>query len=1190
MYFKSLEITGFKSFVDHTKIAFDPGVTAIVGPNGCGKSNISDAIRWVLGEMRPKLLRGAKMDDFLFNGSSGRKPTGMAEVSITVSDVGGMAKSPELAQFDEITVTRRLHRDGESEYLINKAPCRLKDIVDLFLDTGISTRAFSIIEQDQVQRIVTSKPEERRFIIEEAAGIMKYKHRRQDALNKLENSRLNLERVSDIIGELEKQRNSLKRQASKAERYKSVKSEMAGLVLAVSADDFRSLKESASLLETEAVRLEEVRVSIEVEMASRNNNRALVQSAINEDGEEMSRIKEEEYRLGGSIERDQGRLNLCTVQIQDLAKSAERLAGETDVIKRALDEYRAEAATKGETAAGITSLVEQKSGELAHKRGELSTAQSAIDSLSAEISTSERELAVTAGMAANTGASLAGHKTRMEMIGNRLERINAETAEARAAFDSASALKEEKLASLARIETGFGVIQAKLAELGKKRAELAGQKAGKENEIGGLKTTLTQVQARLESLREIDAAREGYQDGARALLKLKDGNDETARKLKGALVERLKADPRAEKALEAALGERLQALLIDDAQDAVSAINLLKKDGLGRGTFVSLGHDGAGSGAAMHPSWDGLVRMDDEMRPLVQRLLGGTAFVENIEAAIRLHSETGLACVTADGDTVDASGVISGGSPNATGGILERKRVMEELSTQAESTSRRLETETAVLVGIISEDGLAQAEQTESARALKDEEMRLVHDRKDIESVDAEIRRQAARLETYGVESDSIGLERESMGAEIAGLTAQLENLTKQKAELEAEIQSSRERQDASRESLKLARESAAEADVELARLKGELNMALADKERIERQILDSTARIEAIGRELESGARRGGELESEVESLKVSIHSALEKRHEAAGLIRDVSAKIEERRAELGKIEDEIKNSSSALDGARESLGTAKIKHSETVVRLESLMERATENGLSTDELETYDLSGANIEECKQRLADAREQISKLGDVNLESIEDFRQVEERLSFLTAQRDDLNKSIEDINKVIEKINHTTKDLFDETFVLVRQNFREIFSKLFNGGEADMVLVDEANSLDSGIEIVARPPGKRRQSLTLMSAGEKSMTAVAVLFSVFRVKPSPFCLLDEVDAPLDDANIGRFKEMLNEFTAETQFLVITHNQKTMAFADRLYGITMQEPGVSSVLSVDLVDTDDSSRQRLQVVHA
>lgn len=1186
MYFKSVEIAGFKSFVDETKIAFDPGVTAIVGPNGCGKSNISDAIRWVLGEQRPKLLRGAKMDDFLFNGSAGRRPTGMAEVSITVSDLAGKISKPELAGFDEITVTRRLHRDGESEYLINKAQCRLKDVVDLFLDTGISTRAFSIIEQDQVQRIVASKPEERRFIIEEAAGIMKYKHRRQDAQNKLENSKTNLERVSDIIGELEKQRNSLKRQASKAEKYKSLKSEMTGLVLAVSANDYKGLKDSSAVLKAEAVRLEEVRASIEADVATRSNDRTTMQTDLNTAGEEMAAIKEEEYRLGGSIERDQGKLNLFAAQILEIGRTGERLSAEAGNLNRALEILRADAVEKESAVANITSQVEAKSAELARKKEELSSAQAGVDAISVEITTSERELANVAGQSAGASASLAGHKSRVEMVTARLERLNAEIREAQGQLSSAEALKVEKLAALSETQTGFAKIQSRLAELGQQRAELAGRKAEKEAEISALKTTVTQTQARLESLREIDSANEGYQDGARFLLGLKGSDNETARELKGALAERIKASPKVEKALEAALGEKLQALLVKNSNDAISAINLLKRDKAGRGTFATV----EGDGPNLHPSWNGLITADAETTPLVGRLLAGVAFVETIESAVRLHAETGVACVTADGDTVGKDGIISGGSPNAAGGILERKRLIGELSDQAGAVLAKLETANTEHAGIVGEDAGVAEEQAVTAKNLKDEELRLVHDRKDIEAIDSEIKRQSSRLETYNTESSAMGLERESMESEMASLASRLENLNRQKAELEAEIQSARARQEEAREAIKNSRDVVSSAEVGLTQLKGELNMATADRERLGRQITASVERVESINREMESGVQKAGELEAETASLKEAIHSAVERRMEVADKIRVVSEKIEGMRGDLSALEEGLKNSSASLESVRESLNTARMRHSETTIRLETLLERANENGLSPDDLAAFDLSSTNIEECKLRLADVREQTTKIGDVNLEAIEEFRQVEERLNFLTAQRDDLYRSIDDINKVIEKINRTTRSLFDETFVLVRDNFKEIFAKLFNGGEADMVLTDEANSLDSGIEIIARPPGKRRQSLTLMSAGEKAMTAVAVLFSVFRVKPSPFCLLDEVDAPLDDANIGRFKDMLSEFTEHTQFLVITHNQKTMAFADRLYGITMQEPGVSTVLSVDLVDTDDSSRERLQVVHA
>ena len=1197
MYFKSIDIAGFKSFVDPTKITFGKGLTGIVGPNGCGKSNISDSIRWVLGEQRPKLLRGAKMDDFIFNGSTSRKPSGMAEVSITIADIGGMIKRPDLADYNEVTVTRRLYRSGESEYLINKTGCRLKDVIDLFLDTGISTRAFSIIEQDQVQKIVTSKPEERRFIIEEAAGIMKYKHRRQDALNKLENSKLNLERVSDIINELERQRNSLKRQASKAERYKSLKSEMSQVLLATVADELRNLRSSESMLTAELTRLEEVRASLEADIGARKNNHLLAQTSINELAEQMAGMKEEEYQLGSAIERNQGKINLSNSQIEESGRMVERLSAEIVEIDQKLGEMRADVAAKNETLERIQLLVEQKSAELGQKRQELGQAQSAIEEMSREISFSERELATTAGRSSNMGTSLASHKTRLEMLAVRLARIENETQEAQNALDAVNSQREEKQNQLLQRETGYGALQAKLTELSGRRSELVAQKTARENEITEMKTVITQLSARLESLEEIDRSNEGYQEGIRSLLRLKEQNHEVGSLLKGTLVEKIKADQRIESALETVLGEKLQALLINEPHDAVAAIEILKSRKLGRGTFLPIA-DGHPQSAL--PNLDGtpgmlgyaaeMVQTSDEIRPLINRLLRDVVFVSDIEAAIRIHSERSLTCVTVQGDVVDRSGVISGGSATvASGGILERKRTIEELSVSIGENRQKLDILSAGLAETAGNLLEAEAAVAETANAIKEQETGLIHERKDIESLGDEIRRQQMRLETYRTEAESISLEQESMGAEIARQQAELEKLNTAKAELEQEVISTRQKQEESRNGLKAIQENVSAMEVVLASLKGDQNMAHADKQRLERQIADSISRTTAIRTEMESATARKNELSASIAALKDDIHSNLEKKHGITGNIQKLSEQLDDMRSTLEKMEEDIRNSTAALDQAKESMGEARLRHSETTIRLQTLHQRAEENGISPEEMESFDTSSFNIEECQRRVAEIREQMSKIGEVNMEAIEDYRQVEERLTFLTGQRDDLLKSIDDINKVIEKINNTTRSLFDETFIQVRQNFREIFTRLFNGGEADMVLTDENNSLDCGIDIIARPPGKRKQSLTLMSAGEKSMTAVAVLFSVFKVKPSPFCLLDEVDAPLDEANIGRFKEMLREFTKETQFMVITHNQKTMAFADRLYGITMQYPGISTVLSVDLVDTDDSSRERLQVVH-
>lgn len=1197
MHFKCIEISGFKSFVEPTKIIFGTGLTGIVGPNGCGKSNISDAIRWVLGEQRPKVLRGAKMEDFIFSGTATRKPTGMAEVSITISDIAGMIKKPELAEFNEVTVTRRLFRSGESEYLINKAACRLKDVIDLFLDTGISTRAFSIIEQDQVQRIVTSKPEDRRFIIEEAAGIMKFKHQRHEAMNKLENSQTNLSRVSDIISELERQRNSLKRQASKAERYKTFKAEANQLTLATSADDWRNLKSLEVTLSAEIIRLEEARASLETDVTARRNNQSTVQASINELSGTIAGLKEEEYQLGAAIERNQSKINVFTHQIDESVRTVERLGGEAAEIDRQMDELRTGIVQKKEEAVKVNESLAEKQSTMEEKKRGVRLIQEEINKISGEISFSERESAGTLERISRTSAALASHQTRTELLGKRAGRIAQEATEAEQAVAELRAKREEMAELLSRAEALCVRRQAELAGLNGQRTTLLAEKKGLDEKITAARTALTQTNARLESLKEVDAANEGYQEGIRSLLRLKKEQDPVASRMLGPLADRIKADPRIESALETVMGERLQALLIGETADAVAAIELLRNGKMGRGTFVSLSAGGQMAGTPDLSGIDGvigfaadLVQCDSDVRPLAQRLLAGIVFVADVGAAMRVYERTGLAGVTLQGDMVDRTGIISGGSSaGAAAGILERKRTITELAetgAEQEKTVAYLSTELErISTSIIN----VESSVSEIAKSLKEEELSVVHRRKDAESIDSEVRRLEMRLETFRTETESINLEKESLAAEVSAVEKESGELKKQREDLENEIAQARENQNAARGSLAKVQEEAAAAEVGLESLKGEMNMASADIARLETSLAAAVRRVAAIKNESEGAFRHKRELENGISQLKEEIHSSLEKRHNITGQVHRVSEQLAVERTRAEALEADIRNASAGLDQARESLNEARLRSSETALRLQNLQDRAVEYGISMDDVASFDTSGLDIDECARRLTELREQLAKIGDVNMEAIEEHRQVDERLTFLTAQRDDLLASIEDLRKVIDKINRTTKTLFEETFVEVRNNFQELFKRLFNGGEADMVLTDEGNTLESGIEIIARPPGKKRQPLTLLSMGEKSMTAVAVLFSVFKVKPSPFCLLDEVDAPLDDANIGRFKSVLKEFTERTQFLIITHNQKTMAFADRLYGITMQDAGVSKILSVDLVDTDDSSRDRLKVVH-
>ena len=528
MRFKNLELHGFKSFVDQTAIAFDDGITAIVGPNGCGKSNISDAIRWVIGEQRPKTLRGTKMEDFIFSGSASRKPSGYAEVSITLTDVAGRISKPELSEFNEITVTRRLYRSGESEYLINRAPCRLKDVVDLFLDTGVSTKAFSIIEQDQVQRIVTSKPEERRFIVEEAAGIMKYKNRRHQALLKLEHSNDNLERVNDIIGELQRQRNSLKRQAGKAERYKKYRAEAKQLFIATASVELRDLRATEETVTAELRRLEEVRTSIETDIASRQNQMAALQSAVDEQVNEINRLREEEYRLGSLIKHNEESISIFRRQIEEAQLQVEKFRAEVTALEQRRDSMQSELAEKNTAVESLQSVVSDKTAQLEERKREETSAREGIQAILSAISQNEEELSETANRLSALRSNLASTKTRLELVRKRLENVTHEKHSAVFELENLRKARDEKNSALLARQENFNGVRSELGEMDEKRKRILEQKTAKEEDISRVMTLVTEERARLSYLKEIESAREGFQEGTRSLLKLKEQQHEAA--------------------------------------------------------------------------------------------------------------------------------------------------------------------------------------------------------------------------------------------------------------------------------------------------------------------------------------------------------------------------------------------------------------------------------------------------------------------------------------------------------------------------------------------------------------------------------------------------------------------------------------------------------------------------------------
>ncbi len=1188
MEFKSLEMNGFKSFVDNTRITFGDGVTVIVGPNGCGKSNISDAIRWVLGEQRPKFLRGARMEDFIFSGSSSRKQAGMAEVSITLSGIAGKLSRPELSEYDEVTVTRRLYRSGESEYLINKTPCRLKDVVDLFLDTGISTRAFSIIEQDQVQRIVNSKPEDRRFIIEEAAGIMKYKNRRHQALNKLDGSMANLERLSDITGELERQRNSLKRQANKAERYRKFKDEMDELFLATTSDEWLNLKKTSASLDEDISSLETDRASMEAEIAAKRNRLFMTRSSIDAGSRDLESLREEEYRIRMMVDANEGRIGLFKSQIEEISELSKKLDGEfRELGKR--EEVNIE---NIEQQKNLVLAREEEHRETAEELQKLKTIfaenEQRIRNLDNLIRRKEKEVEESSALIAEKNGASATIGAKIEMLENRRRQIESEMEEPHKLISDLKKNRDSKQDYILKSRRLMAELTAEIRELDARLEKLADDKKKLEDRISGIKTMLTGDKARLESLEEFEKSYEGYQDGIRSLLRLKEEKHETAVKLHGTLLEKIKVDARFETGIETVLGSRLQALLVDKPEDAVDAINLLHHDKLGRATFIAVNSSGpeesddsleiAGKSGVIGHACD-LVSADNEMRGLLNRLLHNVIFVKDLAAATTLSGTNGFTFVTPQGDVVDSTGVISGGaSGGQSGGILERRREIGEISGNLEKHRVALENSEKELEGILAEMAVAESGSQEKHSLLKAEELNLLNERKDAEAIASELARNEQALADARLERESIENEKMALARTVAANEEATKELAGNKAEMESVLaELVRERHEVSDKTAE-TRGSLTDIEIALASLTGELKMANAEKERLAHVIAEIAERKEKLLAEIAAADERKIYMEKEIVRLEEEIHTGLEEKEELSGKITAITNALQTSREDIDSREAEIKTAGNLLEQKKEALNAAKIKQSETSVRIDNLLGKIGERNLAREALENFDASEFNMEESRERMEYLKTQMAKFGDVNMAAIDDYNRVTERLNFLTEQRDDLLKSIGDIKGVIDRLNRTTKRLFVEAFTQISDNFSKIFQRLFDGGEASIVLTDESNILETGVEIIARPRGKKQQNLTLLSAGEKALTAVSVLFAVFMVKPSPFCLLDEVDAPLDEANIQRFKDMLIEFSATTQFLVITHNQKTMAFADRLYGITMQEPGISKILSVDMVETD------------
>lgn len=1191
MYLKRLELSGFKTFADDTDFEFAPGISAVVGPNGVGKSNIADAVMWVLGEQSMKALRSPSSQDVIFAGTTDRRPKGMAEVSLTIDNSSGALP----VDYSEVTITRRLFRDGDSEYLLNKSRCRLRDVTDLFMDTGIGRHAYSIVTQGEIDAILSIRSEDRRELIEEVAGIQKYRHRRRETTRRLEQTQGNIDRLSDLVAELERQREPLEGEAEQARQYKELAERLHEIELDLFAERYGERRQRLGRLTNELAVAQADIGSAEADVAQHDEEAGKLRETLDQLERELSELRRKAAAAQADLERARATQAVGAERIRamgDQRAALERLIATRTETKTQLEERLAQQA---EVGTSLRAQHEQATADKEQRAAVAAEAGQAADEARAAVEAAERERADLLGQLDALDRETEGLGGIREEVQGQRERLAAQRQGLAERERESQALVDERRQQFSAAESAH---QEALEQIEQARDDL---RAGRDSAAEHRRKThlfedaVGRDETRLAAVRDLEASREGYTEAVRTVLEAAE--DGRLAGVHGALGDLVDVPSRYEAAVEAALADQLQWIVTDTFEQARAVLDFGAQNGLGRLTcmpLTALEHAVmpspiAGMGREVVGSGDRLVKYDRQYRRLFEYLLGGVCVVRDLEAALANFRRWGarVKFVTLDGHALEPSGALAGGSFAAhiaaaarlRGEIqqleatLELRRpyleAMQRLNEAAERSIYTLEAELAE-----KEQGFAQT-QAALAEARRD----AAHAEEQLEAV-AEAQREVAeedsrlrdRLADLDRRLRQIAAEREGLAPDHA---AREESVGQARARLTAAGSEAGEKQ----ELLTVTQVAAAEAAERLR----------AD-EAIAQQIREEAQRVEA---EIETAGREHEGLDEQEAELKRSLE-------EAAGTVEQQQAELERAAAQLEKSEQahlQVREQAAQVEASRRRLADIAAERGTQVHRLELSIARAESDleHIAERLADTYDLAPEEaISRMKEDLdtralgkeaEGLRRRIRAMGPVNVGAIEEYQRVKAREDYLRDQRDDLCQGRDDLLQIIADIDAETQETFLETFEAVREQFREMFRMLFGGGDTTLCLTDEENVLESGVEIIVEPPGKRAQNLLLLSGGERALTAMALVFAMLRVKPTPFCILDEIDAPLDETNVERFASVLNDFKQRTQFVIITHNKGTMAHTDSLIGVTMSEPGVSMRLAVTLQEARDLADQEL-----
>lgn len=1172
-------MTGFKSFPDHVHLQFLPGVTAIVGPNGSGKSNISDAIRWVLGEHNPRVLRGSKMEDVIFSGSDKRNALGAAEVTLVLDNKERRAP----LDCDEIRVSRRMYRSGESEYLLNNTVCRLKDVRDLFLDTGLGRNSYAIVEQGRVDAILSARSDERRAFFDEAAGVAKCKVRKQEALSKLDDADRNLVRVWDLINELSVRVETMRVQAEKAQEYLKVHGQLTDLETGLLGNRYIAAKSRLNALtsETDDLRMKHAAALARVSEADAELARMREKTSAMDARSEA--ISAQLTKAVAAIERCDGRQAVAKERVKLLAQERNRLDKEREGNERQLkrlDSHLAEERRKLENARARASALAR----------ELQTAENEMQSFLADVTSMEQSIEDLKGQIVGVVSEMAERRNTLSDSRARLEagqrnagRLQERLEQARAALSSASANADSLEQRLKEVSAERAGIAQKIEELRKAKGAVDREIAALEEAADRKRRALGREESRVAALRDLDRSREGFYAGVRAVLEKFEGSPGVL----GVVADLIKVAPEYVQAIESALGSALQNIVVKSDVVARQCVQFLKDRNGGRATFLPLDLLRVPSTARLAervkslPGVVGLasslVEVPEQARPAIDQLLGRTVIAVDLDSAVAAaRTLNGTArIVTLDGDIVSQGGSITGGSRGSNDrGILARKSEIEQLSQSIDRARKEL---------------------FDHEQHVEETQQRLVSIVRDIESLGEE-------LKNADLSIAELSSHLQSLKKDVARLSSEQRLILDEQSDLEKVLERYRLQILEIQEQLEELAASEKRLGSELERKQASFRTRQADRDAIsekitglrveagkcEQEVRTQQATVERLDLEMASLRSRMSELESltsqnreAIEDADVEIEVALRDRERLASEKADFEQQLSKSKQDRLEINSHISERESLVREARRELnGLAKAISSREVdiarvsEGLSAIVSRLREDyTLEPDSLQTRDL-GMDEASASATIESLRQSIRDLGPVNTAAVEEFEETKERHAFLCHQRDDLVSAKKTLKDVISEIDEEMERRFKETFEVVNEHFQEMFTKLFQGGRAQLVLEDPDDLLTTGVEIYAEPPGKRLQSLSLLSGGERALTAIALIFAMMKVNPSPFAVLDEIDAPLDDSNVTRFGTVLRELAQATQFVVVTHRKGTMEAADALYGVTMEESGVSKVVSVKL----------------